>query len=211
MLALYNDKTGEVVQYVHPGGMVRVPEKGGGFLDIHGAAAGWTAHGHRLLEVVEIGEPRHAWQEYGGETTIVDGDKLIRERLYTDMGLDIIVAEMQGRIDAQAEQARALTASPYAGQIGVYLMKQAEAQDLLSRPDGGKGGKAKDYPLVASDVGISATDMVAAANAIMLEARAWQEIAAKIETIRRKTKADLANAGTVAEAIAVFNAVHWAI
>lgn len=211
MLALYNDATGAVDQEVSPGGMFRVPAPGGGFLDVHGAAPGWAAHGYRLLEVVEIGEQLHAWQQFSGETTTVDGEKLIRERVYSDLGLDIIVSDMQARIDAQAEQIRARTASPYAGQIGVYLMKQAEAQDLLALPGGGHSAKAKDYPLVASDVGIDQEDMVSAAHRIMLEARAWQEIAAKIETIRRTAKTHLSDAETVAEAIAIYNAVHWAV
>lgn len=96
-------------------------------------------------------------------------------------------------IDLVAESARAryITAAP--GQIGVYTEKYSES---IAYKNAGYPSDLTDYKLVESESIATGMSPQQAADSIIATRNQWIQIAAAIETIRRKAKVDITNASS---------------
>lgn len=92
---------------------------------------------------------------------------------------------------AEAARSRYITAHP--GQIGVYTEKYAES---TAYRDAGYPTDLTDYKLVESESLATGLTPQQAADAIISTRNQWIQIAAGIETIRRKAKVDITSATT---------------
>lgn len=126
--------------------------------------------------------------------------------------LEEVKADALHRIDEQAERERLHHITPGAGQMGVYLAKEAAARACLADGD----PDPEDYPLLAATIGIErhpvtgdvAQNVTEVATIVLLVAGGWLQIAAAIEAVRLGAKAAIADAATAGEVAAIFP-VAW--
>jgi hypothetical protein len=95
---------------------------------------------------------------------------------------------MCDRIDRRAGEIRLRFKSGGEGQDAVYLMKQAEAEACLAAAAVGAVPSGA-YPMLEAEVGITAADVVAVAQAVAARAAAWRTLSAVIEARRLAAKA----------------------
>lgn len=95
---------------------------------------------------------------------------------------------MCDRIDRRAGEIRLRFKSGGEGQDAVYLMKQAEAEACLAAAAAGAAPSGA-YPMLEAEVGITAADVVAVAQAVAAKAAAWRLLSAAIEARRLAAKA----------------------
>ena len=119
--------------------------------------------------------------------------------------LSVIKVALRQHIDAQAEVERLKYITPGTGQAMTYQQKVAEAQAFkaASNPE------PKDYPILASEVDITAPTLSEVADTVLTAYRQWQQIGAMIEAIRLGAKRDIDASATEAAARAVVDSISW--
>ena len=119
---------------------------------------------------------------------------------------------MCDRIDRRAGEIRLRFKSGGEGQDAVYLMKQAEAEACLAAASVGAVPSGA-YPMLEAEVGITAADVVAVAQAVTAKAAAWRMLSAVIEARRLAAKAAVLAAADDRAAQAVWAEAmaesHW--
>ena len=107
-------------------------------------------------------------------------------------------------IDTEAEAVRLRYVTPGAAQQLIYEAKRHEAVALAAdqSPD------PADYPLLAAEIGITASTLTDVGAAVLLTAAQWRNVAAAIERLRLGAKQAVAAATTIA-AVHAAAAVAW--
>ena len=124
-------------------------------------------------------------------------------RMYFDLGA--LKAELKAAVDQAAENERLKYITPGAGQAMTYQQKvdEARAFKVASNP------KAADYPVLSSEVGITAETLSEVSDIVLTAFAQWQHIGAAIETVRLGAKRDLDAAADEAAARAIVDAIEW--
>lgn len=121
------------------------------------------------------------------------------------VGMAGVRTELKARIDAAAEAERLKYITPGAGQAMTYQQKvdEARAFKIASSP------KAADYPVLSSEVGITAETLSEVADVVLASFSLWQQIGAAIEAVRLGAKRDIDAAADEAAARAIVDAIEW--
>ncbi|GEM_PF-1696473 len=130
--------------------------------------------------------------------------KLVPDPVLT-VTLATIKTALKVEVDRLAEVERLKYITPGTGQAMTYQQKVDEARALkaVSNP------KPEDYPILASEVGITAPTLSEVADTVLAAYRQWQQIGAMIEAIRLGAKRDIDESTTEAAARAVVDSVSW--
>lgn len=112
---------------------------------------------------------------------------------------------LKAGIDAQAEVERLRHITPGAGQAMTYAQKAQEALHFLSTVE----PLETDYPLLAAEVGITASTMDGVAQVVSEANARWLLIGAAIEAERLSTKKTISEAETIEGAHVAASAVVW--
>ena len=86
-----------------------------------------------------------------------------------------------------------------------YQQKVAEAQAFKAASN----PKTSDYPILSSEVGITAETIGEVADVVLAAFAQWQQIGAMIESIRLGAKRDIDLAEDEAAAQAIVEAIEW--
>lgn len=121
------------------------------------------------------------------------------------LNLIALKIDYQQLVDAQAETERLKYITPGTGQAMTYQQKVAEAQAFKAASN----PKPEDYPILGSEVGITAPTLSEVADTVLTAYRQWQQIGAMIEAIRLGAKRDIDASTTEAAARAVVDAIVW--
>ena len=116
-----------------------------------------------------------------------------------------VKAELKSGVDISAETERLEYITPGHGQAMTYQQKVAEAQAVKVASD----PKAADYPILSSEVGITAETLAEVADIVLAAFAQWQQIGAAIESIRLGAKRDIDAAEDEAAARAIVDAIVW--
>lgn len=116
-----------------------------------------------------------------------------------------LIIILQKGVDAAAETERLRYITPGNGQAMTYQQKVAEAQAFKAAAT----PKASDYPMLSSEVGITADTLDAVADIVLAAFAQWQQIGAMIESIRLGAKRDINAADDEATARAIVDAIEW--
>ncbi len=119
--------------------------------------------------------------------------------------LDAIKAALKTRVDQAAEAERLKYITLGDGQAMTYQQKVAEAQAYKDAAD----PQSADYPLLMSEVGITASTLGEVADIVLAAFAQWQLIGAAIEGIRLGAKRDIDAAADEAAARAIVDAIEW--
>lgn len=119
--------------------------------------------------------------------------------------LSVIKVALRQHVDAQAEAERLKYITPGTGQAMTYQQKVAEAQAYKSATN----PKPADYPILASEVGITAPTLSEVADTVLDAYRQWQQIGVMIEAVRLGAKRDIDAAENEAAAHTVVDSVVW--
>lgn len=119
--------------------------------------------------------------------------------------LSVIKAALKQDIDAAAEAERLKYITPGNGQAMTYQQKVAEAQALKATSN----PQTSDYPILSSEVGITADALDEVANIVLAAFAQWQQIGAMIESSRLGAKRDIDAAEDEAAARAIVDAIEW--
>lgn len=132
------------------------------------------------------------------ETLIADADW--REPVLADLK-----AALKMQVDASAETERLKYITPGAGQAMTYQQKvdEARAFKVASNP------QASDYPVLSSEVGITAETLSEVVDVVLTAFAQWQQIGAMIESSRLGAKRDIDAAEDEAAARAIVDAIVW--
>ena len=146
-------------------------------------------------------------QDDQGEQTDSELAKVLLPHGIAFGGLGEIKTRLKAEVDKAAEVERLKYITPGTGQAMTYQQKVAEAQGYIAATN----PKLTDYPLLASEVGITAPTLSEVAETVLVAYRQWQQIGAMIEAIRLGAKRDIDAAGNANEAHAVVNGVTWVL
>lgn len=119
--------------------------------------------------------------------------------------LDAIKAELKADIDSCAEVERLKYITPGTGQAMTYQQKVAEAQAFKTATN----QQPSDYPILSSEVGITADTLEEVVIIVLAAFAQWQQIGALIESIRLGAKRDIDAAEDEATARAIVDAIVW--
>ncbi|OEI84649.1 hypothetical protein BA060_02545 [Brucella sp. B13-0095] len=108
-------------------------------------------------------------------------------------------------VDTAAENERLKYITPGEGQAMTYQQKVDEARAFKAASD----PKAADYPILSSEVGITAETLSEVADIVLAAFAQWQQIGAAIEAIRLGAKRDIDAAEDEATARAIVDAIVW--
>lgn len=139
----------------------------------------------------------------GGSFKLVNG-KLVPVPPKPEL-LSVIKVALRQHVDAQAEVERLKYITPGTGQAMTYQQKVAEAQSYKSATN----PNPENYPILASEVGITAPTLSEVADTVLAAYRQWQQIGAMIEAIRLGAKRDIDASVTEAAARAVVDSISW--
>lgn len=117
----------------------------------------------------------------------------------------LIKQSMKTFIDAAAETERLKYITPGNGQAMTYQQKVTEAQALKSAAS----PQVSNYPILSSEVGITAETLGEVADIVLAAFAQWQQIGAAIESIRLGAKRDIDAAADEAAARAIIDAIEW--
>lgn len=125
--------------------------------------------------------------------------------------LEELKAGARRLIDRTAEHRRLIHITPGSGQALVYLEKRREAEAALAAlaNAGGQPIDPAQFPLLAAELGITASGLEAVAEAVLAAAKSWTQAAASIEGTRLKAKRDVDAAKGAAEIDAVLATIVW--
>lgn len=125
--------------------------------------------------------------------------------LPVETSLDAIKASLKSTVDSLAEIERLKYITPGNGQAMTYQQKVAEAQAFKATSN----PQPSDYPILSSEVGITADTLDEVANIVLAAFAQWQQIGALIESIRLGAKRDIDAAEDEAAARAIVDAIVW--
>lgn len=108
-------------------------------------------------------------------------------------------------VDDAAEAERLKYITPGDGQAMTYQQKVTEALAFKASGD----AQAEDYPILASEVGITAETLDGVADIVLAAFRQWQLIGAAIEGVRLGAKRDIDAADDEAAARTIVDAIEW--
>ncbi|NIB44808.1 hypothetical protein HBA55_34830 [Pseudomaricurvus alkylphenolicus] len=151
--------------------------------------SGWTVVDQELLDV----ELAHQMQEQQSQAE-ANAAKLVNRRL-----------SIRQTIVQRAEQERLKYITPGYGKAMVYTAKHEEAKRLASDA----APSAADYPLLAAEVGITASDLAGVGQSVLNTAGAWLAVAAQIEKNEKVLLVALDNAVTLEEVDGVDVNAGW--
>lgn len=121
------------------------------------------------------------------------------------VSIDRLRVGLKAVIDVAAEAERLKYITPGEGQAMTYQQKVDEARTFK----GASNPKASDYPVLSSEVGITAETLAEVADIVLAAFAQWQQIGAMIESIRLKAKRDIDAAANEAAARAIVDAIEW--
>ncbi|MCL7998006.1 hypothetical protein M8994_07100 [Brucella sp. 21LCYQ03] len=131
------------------------------------------------------------------------------QKVLTPYGIFIhlsdLKANLKAQVDASAETERLKYITPGHGQAMTYQQKVTEAQAFKAATN----PQATDYPILSSEVGITADTLAEVADTVLTAFAQWQQIGAMIESIRLGAKRDIDAAEDEAEARAIVEAIVW--
>lgn len=116
-----------------------------------------------------------------------------------------IKSALKVEVDVAAETERLKYITPGNGQAMTYQQKVAEAQGYKAAIN----PKPTDYPILASEVGITAPTLSEVADTVLAAYRQWQQIGAAIEAIRLGAKRDIDASTNEAAAREIVDAIIW--
>lgn len=166
---------------------------------------------HAVLpdDAVEITPSEHSALLNGqaaGLRIIADANgKPILQAIENVIPLDVVKLTLKLQIDQSAETERLKYITPGTGQAMTYQQKVAEAQAYKSTTN----PNLENYPILASEVGITAPTLSEVADTVLTAYRHWQQIGAMIEAIRLGAKRDIDAAENEAAAHTVVDSVVW--
>lgn len=140
---------------------------------------------------------RHGW--------LFDGSDFAAPTAEPGQPLTFVKTVLKVSVDASAETERLKYITPGTGQAMTYQQKVTEAQAFKAATN----PKAADYPILSSEVGITAETLAEVADIVLAAFAQWQQIGAAIEVIRLGAKRDIDAAEDEASARAVFDAIVW--
>lgn len=138
------------------------------------------------------------WKEY-----CLDEDDIVHAPVVTD--ITSVRTELKARIDAAAEAERLKYITPGEGQAMTYQQKVDEARAYKAASD----PRTADYPVLASEVGITAETLDGVADIVLAAFAQWQQIGAMIESIRLGAKRDIDAAENETAAHTIIDAIVW--
>ncbi|MDH0366723.1 hypothetical protein [Brucella anthropi] len=160
-------------------------------------------------DAVEISRDEHQalldGQTSGAQIRADDSGKPYIYQVAVEVPLSAVKDALKAQIDALAETERLKYITPGNGQMLTYQQKVAEAQAFKAASD----PQPSDYPILSSEVGITAETIGEVANIVLAAFAQWQKIGAMIESIRLGAKRDIDNAEDEAAARAVVDAIEW--
>lgn len=109
------------------------------------------------------------------------------------------------KVDNAAETERLKYITPGEGQAMTYQQKVDEARAFKSAID----PQPADYPVLFSEVGITAPTLSEVADIVLAAFAQWQKIGASIESIRLGAKRDINAAEDETTACSIFDAIMW--
>ncbi|UYT57767.1 hypothetical protein OHI65_14955 [Brucella sp. MAB-22] len=123
----------------------------------------------------------------------------------SEVDLTALKKALKIEIDDAAEVERLKYITPGEGQAMTYQQKvdEARAFKAASNP------KAADYPVLSSEVGITAETLSEVADIVLAAFALWQQIGAAIEAVRLGAKRDIDAAADEAAARAIVDAIEW--
>lgn len=119
--------------------------------------------------------------------------------------LEQVKSTLKAGVDVAAEAERLKYITPGNGQAMTYQQKVAEAQAFKAASN----PKAADYPILSSEVGITAETLDDVADVVLRAFAQWQQIGAMIESVRLGAKRDIDTATDEAAARAIVDAIEW--
>ncbi|WP_024899523.1 hypothetical protein [Brucella rhizosphaerae] len=152
---------------------------------------------------VELSAEQHALWSVEQHLLWSDGELVVDPALA--ITLATIKAALKVEVDRFAEIERLKYITPGHGQAMTYQQKVAEAQAFKAATN----PKAADYPILSSEVGITADTLDEVANIVLAAFAQWQQIGAMIESIRLGAKRDIDAAQDEAAARAIIDAIVW--
>ncbi|KAB2738540.1 hypothetical protein F9K90_07620 [Brucella anthropi] len=130
---------------------------------------------------------------------------ILADASWRDQALVTLKQELKTGIDSAAETERLKYITPGNGQAMTYQQKVAEAQAFKAASN----PKTSDYPILSSEVGITAETIGEVADVVLAAFAQWQQIGAMIESIRLGAKRDIDLAEDEAAAQAIVEAIEW--
>lgn len=140
-----------------------------------------------------------------GEQTDSELAKVLSPYGIVFAGLAEIKARLKAEVDAAAETERLKYITPGTGQAMTYQQKVEEARAFKAASN----PQASDYPVLSSEVGITAETLDGVADIVLGAFAQWQQIGAAIETIRLGAKRDIDAAADEPAARAIVDAIEW--
>lgn len=121
------------------------------------------------------------------------------------VSLETLKSSLKVSIDQAAETERLKYITPGNGQAMTYQQKVDEARAFKAATN----PKSTDYPLLSSEVGITAGTIDEVADVILLAFTEWQQIGGAIERTRLSAKRDIDSAKDEAAARQIVDAAVW--
>ncbi|KAB2768632.1 hypothetical protein [Brucella anthropi] len=140
-----------------------------------------------------------------GAQTDSELSKVLKPYGLTIGSFEEIKSMLKAEVDSAAEIERLKYITPGNGQAMTYQQKVTEAQAFKATTN----PQDMDYPMLSSEVGITAEAISEVADVVLAAFAHWQQIGAMIESIRLGAKRDIDAAEDEAAARAVVDSVEW--
>ena len=121
------------------------------------------------------------------------------------VSLNELKIELRRHVDEAAEHERLKYITAGAGQAMTYAQKAEEARRCLDAA----GPDPEDYPLLAAEIGITASTLVGVAQVVATANAQWLQIGAAIEAARLSTKKAISEAETIEQAQTAASSIVW--
>ncbi|MCL8000184.1 hypothetical protein M8994_18295 [Brucella sp. 21LCYQ03] len=157
-------------------------------------------HLHESLDVRDVSDVVGIAQNW-----IIDGEGSFLPPQTSLVAIDGLKAALKASVDVAAENERLKYITPGHGQAMTYQQKVAEAQTFKAAIN----PQPTDYPILSSEVGITADTLAEVADIVLAAFAQWQQIGAMIESIRLGAKRDIDAAKDEAAARAIVDAIVW--
>jgi hypothetical protein len=207
MVALYKISTNTVIQN-YGSGIPPVIYLKDEQMDIHAPTSNWSYGDYELIPVVIVDSPPDQFSVANGTTDVVTNGQLIMTTNYSYPPLAEVQATMCALVDNKAEEVRQRVITPGTGQMGIYLMKYQEAQEIVANTN----ATPVDYPLNGASVGLPGiTTIQEAATLTIQQAKQWITFGSSVEIIRLSGKSRINTANNVQSAISAYNDINWTV
>lgn len=140
-----------------------------------------------------------------GEQTDVELSKVLKPYGFLIGTIANIKSALKQDVDRAAEAERLKYITPGSGQAMTYQQKVDEARALKSAIN----PQSADFPVLSSEVGITAPTLNEVADIVLAAFAQWQQIGAGIEAVRLGVKRDIDAAADETAARAIVDAIEW--